>query len=209
MGKLSSLFGGGSDDAAAQRRAEEEERQRRIGEGVARINAAFGGFNRDYFDARRTAYNDFYLPQLEEQYADAQEKQLYALADAGLLKSTTRNEVFSDLARDYELERGNILTGGERAAADLRSRINDERSALIARLEASANPDLAASGASAAVRALRDSPPNFSPLATVLTPIAVGASNYLEGRRNTRALGEDAGPSAADPRRSGGTYSVR
>lgn len=212
MSKIGKVFGGGGDGGAGQiaadRQKDEADRASQIKKGIALINERFRGFGKKsgYLDDYKQAYTDYYLPQLDDQYQEAQDQNLFALSDAGLLKSTARNKAFTDLAEDYELQKGGILNKAEIVAGDHRANINAERDSIINQLLASANPSVAAASARQSANALRASTPNFSPLAAVLAPTVGAGANYLEGRR-ARAAGADL--SASDPRSTGSTYTVR
>lgn len=197
---------GGAAAAAAQRQQEEADRQAKITQGLTAINDSFSGFGDDFFQSRARASDEFFLPQLEDQFTQGNEAILAQLARAGLLKSTAANTAQADLRKQFELQQGSIRNRGQQAASDLESRVNAERNALVAQLQASANPEIAASSASAATRALRDTAPEFSPLAQVLTPTVAAGTNFLEAQRDARLLSQ--APQSSDPRRMGGAFRV-
>jgi len=208
-----SKFGGGGGDggaqAAAEQRAKEEaERKARIQQGLGAINDSFSGFNNNFYQTRAKAYDDYYQPQLQDQYEEAQENVMSQLARAGLLHSTAGNEARTDLEKQFALQRGAISGRGQSEASDFQSRINAERNALIAQLNASADPDIAASSAFNTSQALRDTSPTYSPLQQVLTPLAVAGGNYLEASKDARLAAQYGTPGATDPRAKRGTYTV-
>jgi hypothetical protein len=66
--------------------------------GVGKSTGAFSG---DFFDKRRQAYVDYAMPQLQDQYKDAQRELTYSLARGGNLASSTNAVQTGDLSKLY------------------------------------------------------------------------------------------------------------
>jgi hypothetical protein len=155
--------GGGGDGGAGQARADEAARQARIKEGSANIDKSFGGFNDAFFGGRAKAYTDYANPQLADQYARTQQNLTYNLARQGLTASSEAARNAGELQRQYNDNRALIAAQGLDAANQARSQVEQNRSELLAQLNATSDP--AAASASAVNRAgVLAQQQSFSPL---------------------------------------------
>ena len=78
------------DNSAELARKKEEERQARITEGRTKIDEAFSRFDDPYFTGVRKTYQDYYLPDVDQQYRDARKQTTLAQARSGNLKLRRR-----------------------------------------------------------------------------------------------------------------------
>ncbi|CAB4135530.1 hypothetical protein UFOVP291_35 [uncultured Caudovirales phage] len=155
--------GGGGDGGAAQARADEAARQARIKEGSANIDKNFGGFNEAFYNQRAKAYTDYANPQLADQYAQTQRNLTYNLARQGLTASSEAARNAGELQRQYNDNRAQIAAQGLDAANQARGQVEQNRSELLAQLNATSDP--AAAAASAVNRAgILSQQSSFSPL---------------------------------------------
>lgn len=155
--------GGGGDGGAAQARADEAARQARIKQGTASIDKNFSGFNDAFFNSRANAYTNFANPQLADQYARTQQNLTYNLARQGLTASSEASRNAGELQRQYNDNRAQIAAQGMDAANDARNQVEQNRSELLAQLNATSDP--AAAAASAVNRAdILSRQQSFSPL---------------------------------------------
>ena len=197
-------FGGNdnaADDAKRQRRdmeRREAARQAAIKSGKKNINSAFGQFNDSYYGDFKKAHLDYYLPQLDTQYAEANGKMIAALAGRGMLESTVGADKSAGLLTDYNTQRTGIANEAQSAANKLKSTVENSKTDLYALNSASEDP--AAMGARAVGQAstLVASPP-FSPLGQVfassLQPL-VAAQNAYNTRPDPRYPEQAAPPPA-------------
>lgn len=121
------------------------------------------GFDDNYYSGIRKAFTDFYLPQVGEQYDQANRKLTYKFANAGNLDSSAGANNIANLFRDYNRERAGIGDRALGAEKDLRSNVEQNRSELISQLSATADPEAAATSAAARAKALA-TPGPYSPL---------------------------------------------
>jgi len=183
----------GRRDNSAQREAErarqeterrEAERQAAILSGQQRIDDAFGGFNDDYFGQFTTSYKDNQFSQLDDQYANARDRMIAAMAGRGMLNSSTGQNAITDLTKRYNDERVNIAQRASDAANDLRSNIENSKTDLYGVNQSIADPETIATRATAASTAVR-APSTTSPLgdifATALGPVVA----YQNARVNS------------------------
>lgn len=121
------------------------------------------GFDDNYYGGIRKAFTDFYLPQVDEQYDQAKRKLTYKFANTSNLDSSAGANNIANLFRDYNRERASIGDRALGAEKDLRSNVEQNRSELISQLQATADPEAAATSATARAKALA-TPSPYSPL---------------------------------------------
>ena len=97
-------------------------------------------FDQNFYDQRKQAYIDNYTPQLAQQFADARNQLSFALARAGLLRSSVAADKVARLNAENTVQTDTIANKAESSASDLRNQVEDERSNLITQLNASADP---------------------------------------------------------------------
>ncbi len=177
---------------------QEADRQSRIRQGMTRIDGAFGGFDDNYFRNFATANNEVNMPQVEEQYGDAQKDLTFKLARAGTLNSSTAANNTADLAKQNARARAQVLQQGDQAAANLRSRVASEKDALRQQLYATSSPDMATNAALTASKGIGQDQPSLSPLGQLFNVGVIGAGNFMQGY-NTGTAYKNAGfsPSGA------------
>src|SRR5690606_16122326 len=65
---------------------------------------AKAGFNDAFYAGRRQAYIDYAMPQLEDQYGDAQRELTFALDRAKLLDSSVRGQKAGELQKLFDIQ---------------------------------------------------------------------------------------------------------
>lgn len=175
------LFGGGgggdggASAQAAQMRADEERRQANIREGQSGIDKAFSQFNPAYYDKFKTDYTGFYTPQIEDQYAKAQDKLRAALAGRGTLESTVGAAKFGELAKTRADSEADIGNQSADAANNLKKQVEDTKSNLYSINTSAADPagiSARAIGEASAIVAPQSLTPLGQVFASVLQPLA-------------------------------------
>lgn len=136
------------DDTAA---AEEAQRQKRITEGTAKVNRAFAGFTPDFYSGQTRAYNEYALPQLEDQFKTAGEKLKYAMArQFGTTQTSEAAKRQGELAKRYALAKTQVTETGLQRAQKAQADVESERSRILGMLNTTADPAAAAQQAFAA-----------------------------------------------------------
>ena len=166
---------------------EEADRQSRIRQGMTRINGAFAGFDDKYYNNYATAANEYSMPQLEDQYKDAKSELAYRLARAGTLNSSIAATNTADLAKQNSINRATVLAQGDQAAANLKSRVNAEKQAIMQQLYSSSDPDMAANSALTASKGIGQDQPSMSPLGQMFNVATIGAANFMNGYNTSKA----------------------
>src|SRR5262245_20593025 len=112
---------------AAEARQKEAERQARLERGKTQIDALFanepGKFAQAFDDKYRDAELNSGLDQLNSQYSKALERTNYALANAGLFRSTPGTRARADIASQRDTQEEAIRSRTENDLASLRSGI--------------------------------------------------------------------------------------
>jgi hypothetical protein len=171
--------GGGSKGPSPehQARANAEERARRVSAATQQVDSIFAPqFTDDWYNQNKTAYSNYYVPELQRQYERAQQQLTMNLAQVNPYGSSANNQQFADLQRAYNDQYGNMLQSADQFASDLRTRVGDARGkALLNAGDSDLNTILSqAKNQAAAASAV----PAFSPLADVFSkfvqPAAMG-----------------------------------
>lgn len=190
-------MGGGGKNAAsraaAQQRADEQERQARIREGQGRIADIYDtNFNDEFFGGIRQGFLDYARPQLDRQFEDAREQNIFSLARSGLLDSSVRGEQAADLQETYDTNLTDIRNRALDYESQARGRVEDARSDTVRTLQATGDADAAADSALARSRALA-TPPAYSPLGQMFTDGTAALSTQIALER-AEAAGSQYGP---------------
>lgn len=161
--------GGGKEAKLA--RQDEQQRQQRVRDGTEKINGIFDTqFNEPFFADRQKAFNDYALPQLQDQYGDAQKELTFALARGGNLNSSARATQAGDLQKRFDLNSQQIGDQALSSATDARNATEDARANLIATLNATGDAQQAANSAVSRASAL-STPAAFSPLSNLFADL--------------------------------------
>lgn len=165
--------GGGKDNSAEQAAQRERERRARISQGTASIDQALAPFNDEFFGTQQQAFLDNALPQLDDQFKQAQKDLIFALSRGGLLQSSTaaqRQRALNEERARFERQLNDQAVA---FANQGRSNLETTRSNLISQLNATEDPALAASSA-AREAGLLNTPPTFDPLGQFVFNAAEG-----------------------------------
>lgn len=193
----SGVKAGGGNTAAPTTRSltAEEQFQRALKRGGLTTKGA-GKYHRGVepiLAARRTAQERFYLPQLDEQHAEAKDELAYALARAGLGVSTTANEKASKLAEGFNRERTGVMADIDRDIAGARGDYEQQRQQIEAQLRASGDATAATDTALRGIATFAKDAPELRPLDNALLGLTQGIGSaknaYDVASIRTRAQG--------------------
>jgi hypothetical protein len=115
--------------AAAQRQYADG-RSAAIGNAQDQINAAFGGFNDDFFNRFAEDFRSYYTPQLSRSFDDATKRVTFGLARTGNLDSSAAADAYGRLAEQRAGAEADIAAGARDTANRFRSDIDNQRRAL-------------------------------------------------------------------------------
>ena len=140
-------------------------------------------FDSDFYNNRRQSYIDNYTPQLDTQFADARAKLGYALAKAGLTRSSVAADQVARLNSDYAVQAGDIASKADADVASLRTQVEDRRADLVNQLNASADASGTANLALARTKAIASEPVTYSALGDVFSGVGSGVGSLVTGLR--------------------------
>lgn len=189
MSWLSDLFNPGNDAAAqavdvqAKQRKAEKQRQERIRQGQGGIDTAFNQFDPGYYDRFRQRFNDFYTPQIADQYDRARDKLIATLAGRGTLESTVGAAKFGDLERTRTDALADIGNRSMDASNDLRSKVEGAKTNLYTLNTGVGDPAMMASQATGAASSI--AAPALSPLGSVFQSVLGGFSTMNKADANS------------------------
>lgn len=165
-------FGNSAADAAKKEarlaREQEDARQAQIRAGRANIDNTFSQFNDDFFANQRQAFQDFAMPQLDNQFQDASKELTFDLARSGLLNSSVRGEQSSRLQQLYDENRQQVDNEALSREQAARNNVEGARSNLVSMLQATGDAQGAANQALSRA-AMLSQPEPFSPLGQLFT----------------------------------------
>jgi hypothetical protein len=157
-----------------------------------------GGFGDDFFNKRAQAYQDYAMPQVEDQYKDQQKALTYALARGGNLGSSLASNKTAELDKDYGLQRQGVIDQGQNYVNQGKTEMATQKANAISLLQASADPDAAYNVAQTSANQLSQMPA-FSPLEPVVKNVAAGLGTYLVNNADAAAIAKA---------KAGGNYSL-
>lgn len=175
-----------SNDAATQQQIEDQNttNQANIAAGNTSIDSAFSKFDPSYYSGYQKAYTDYYNPQVDTQYKDAEGTLESGLARDGLSKSSVAASQIGTLFGDYADQKAAIGNQAADASNELEGKVADEKSNLYALNAASADPAQASTQALAASTALV-APTSFSPLGSLFANFVSPYTAYANAYSNS------------------------
>lgn len=112
---------------AQQSREYSEGRQALITKAESDINAAYAGFDDDFFNTFAQQFTAQHMPELERQAADKSRATTMAAARKGNLKSSASARQFGELAQEKSAAQAQLAGQGADAAQQFRSNIDGQR----------------------------------------------------------------------------------
>lgn len=169
---------------AEEARKREEERQARIKSGLTSIDATFAPFDDSFYGERKSAFLDFYRPQLDDQFADAKDQLTYALARNGILNSTMAGDQSAKLSKDYATNWASIVSKADADVNNLKSNVANEKSALVQQLNATADADRVTNDALGRTQQMFQQRPDYNPLGDIFAGVGDAFGNYNTAVQN-------------------------
>lgn len=154
------------DNSAEIAQKAEDARQGRIAQGTTNIDNAFEGYNDDFFTGYQNDYSNYYNPQLDDQFTDANKKLTLQLAQTGNLTGSVGANQLADLQKHYDGQKTAIAGRAVDASNNLRGNIDNRKTQLYSSNRAAADPGNAASAAASAATSLQPAQES-SPLANM------------------------------------------
>lgn len=182
---------GGSDSSIRALQQQEQERAALIDQGVGRINAAFGGFTPQFYQGVQQNTLASLMPQLMQQYRQAQQQLGTGMAQRGLLQSSAARNART--AMDQQLGLNQIAVGNQaiQSGQDVQKQVATEKANLVNQLQVASNPSLAAQRAVESASSI-SLPSMVAPLGNMFQD---WSRNYLAGSMTQAYQNPSAKPS--------------
>ena len=138
-----------------------------------------GGFGDDFYGAYQQNVLDYYNPDEQRQYDQAQRDLTYNLARAGTLTSSVAADKTGDLAYQDAINKANIVSNANAQTGALRDQINANKQSLITQLYNTEDPTLTANLAEESAHASQLQDPTLTPAAGLFnTALTTAGSAY-------------------------------
>jgi hypothetical protein len=170
------------DNAAREaetNRAFEEKRQADIRAGTQRVNDTFSQFDDPFYESISKAYEDYYAPQLDEQYGRAKRSLVLSSPSTGSSAFARR---IGELTRDMQRQQVAIRERAQGAANSQRQSIEDARLSLIDSVNRGLGIDEAGNMAADRYRLLR-APAQYDALPDLFERAVAGYANTVRAQQ--------------------------
>ena len=172
-------LGGGGVDSGPQRNAQVGQ-QKAVEAATGRINAAFAGFNPNFYAKQYKTLLDSQLPAEQQQFAQTKDQLGFKLANQGLGKSSQAKKLGESLAAQEDVAKQTIANAAQGGVNSLRQNIEQSRSNLIGEASVANQPGIVA-GQALNTAAGFSGPSVMAPLGQLF---AGWANTYLQGSNN-------------------------
>lgn len=152
-----------------QAKKAEDERKATVAGNRVSVDNAFKNFDNNYYDNISKTVLGYYLPQLEEQFSNADKQLTFKLARQGLLKSDTAGDARADLQGKFDVERGGITNRAADAARAARENVSRSKATLSNLAETASDPAAVNTQLASESARLRNYAPELTPLGQVFS----------------------------------------
>ena len=139
-------------------------------------------------DQRERGLRQVHLPDLREKRRDANEALQFALSRSGLMGSSVHKKRRADLASDFAVEKGRILSDIATDRATTTSGLEDQRQAILGTLRATGDTSGATEEAITRMTQFANTTPTISPVGDVFAGVTQGIGAGLQGQRDADLL---------------------
>lgn len=174
-------FGGSAPkDNSGQIAADQEaKRQATVTQDTQSVNDAFSkSFTPDYYGNITKNYEDYYNPQLDQQYQNALNSLTYQLGQQGILQSSEGDRQLALLKQSYGTNQQTVANNAANAAATAKQNVAQQQNQLLTQANAAADPVSLASQTAANVGSINTNP-TYSPLGSVFASALGQGTNAL------------------------------
>lgn len=128
--------------------------------GIGTVRTAPGQFDDAYYSTIGKAFLDYYMPQVDEQYTEAQRALKFGSPS---VQSSAFGRKSGMLARDYERSKADVADRSLTAEGEARTNTENSRNQILNAVRSGAGAEEAANSATQAVKSLK-APPAYSQL---------------------------------------------
>ena len=159
---------GSSSDNTAALQAQQQQTQNALTQGGKNIESAFASFTPAYYAGVQKNYENAALPQLFKQYRTTGQQVNYNLANRGLSRSSSAQQLGAGLQSELATQEQGVVNNAQAAAQHVQQNVANEKSQLYGQLQTSQNPSLV--GQSALNTAAQTGAPSvFQPLGNLFS----------------------------------------
>ena len=112
---------------------------------------------------------DYYLPQIEDQFGEANKQLTYKFARQGALNSTAAGDEKAKLQEQYDLQRAGVTNNASDAERAARDDVSSTKSRLYNYADSAADPASVNSQLSTETARVRSAVPQLTPIGKVFT----------------------------------------
>jgi len=170
----------GGSNAADAARGQQKQQEEQINKATGKINTAFQGFTPQFYQKRTQDFENYALPQLNQQYGDTANKLGFKLSNQGLTNSSQATNMGEKLGQTYNVQKQGVANQGIQQAQSLQQQIEDERSRLVSQANAAADP-LSIAGQAIGSASQFAAPSAFQPIGNMFQGFA---NMYLANQLN-------------------------
>jgi hypothetical protein len=131
---------GGGGDAAAQARQQQQQQEQWTNQATTGINQAFSGFTPDFYKGVGNAYQQYALPQVQQQYQNSANQLGFKLAGQGLQKSSAANTMGNALANTMSQAQQTVGNTATQQENQLKGQVAQEQANLIGQAQTTSQP---------------------------------------------------------------------
>lgn len=144
------------------------------------------GIGQNFYDSFKNSILDYYNPEIERQFGEAQEQNLFDLARRGTLRSSQAAKNAAEIARERADADARVAADAERQTAGLRGDIANAQQSALSLLQQTEDPTAAANAAATEVNAIQSQAPQFNPLGELFSAAARSFAGYQQQQRDKR-----------------------
>lgn len=193
----------------AQAAANEALRKSTVADNRSAVDASFGGFDQSFYDNLKKTYIDYYMPQLDTQFADAGKQLKYKLARQGITDSTMTGDENAKMQGVYDVQKGSIVNSAKDMARQTRDSILAARNQLYNYADTAADKGSVDSRLASETGRLKMAAPELTPLGQVFTNYLAPIVSTVGAGLNAEARGyKGFGTGLFDNAKGGSAYNV-
>lgn len=170
---------GGSSNSYEQLQKQQQQQQAGINAGMKDIDKAFSGFTPEFYNQRAQAYEQFAMPQLENQFRDTSKNLEYKLNRNGMGKSSAADQMRGKLNQQNKLAETNVVNQGTQQAQQLEQQVQGQKNALVSELQSAVAPQSVAQQAIGTAAGFQG-PSTFAPVGQAFTDFS---NMYLQNQQ--------------------------
>jgi hypothetical protein len=186
------------DTSAEQAALQASQRQDQILKGQSAIDTAFQPYDDNFYANYGKTYENYFDPQIDNQFLKAQQQQTYDLARRGVTDSTPAITAADKLNQAYGQQRQQVGSDAINAVNTLKNNVQSQKNSLYSLNTSAADPTLAASHAADAVGTL-PTLPKYSVLGDLFGGLVNSGASYVAGQNQALPKGYNAQLTAGLP----------